>query len=802
MTSLTDRASQLVLNRSASLRLNSMLGHLSIAVAICALLILSNVSPQTSVRTSLVIIAISSTGLVFWLLILREDREILFPEAIGMGLAIGFILCAASQLILRPYGFGIFGGVIPIIISHSTLLNSKVRRLVKFGRLNFSVRETAVVMFAIFFGFYLNAPLIIVPAIIFAYMAISQEQSITKALNKWSINFGYLKIWVVVVLGFVLIAVTTRVAAPYIFGGSSESIPREAWSNSIVDWGPNENIPLFGHPLRYHWFSFAVFGLITRLAGLSPMVLFDSGLSALLDCLCVGSIVWSITYYLSNNRRTALISVLVLYGTISLDQPFAILSDSSPDATSWLVWVTAFGFALMVHSKSPLRFSPLIFSLIGVASILSNGPHGVVLLLGLWGWLVGRLLQNKEILHTNFKADISLALATTTSMLLVYFLFLTPSEYSVSVIDLSLRFIKSWRGTLFILAFFAARFVALPMLNRILPRPLVWFFYGISLGAIPAFFVYRASIWSLATTFAYPGLVLLPVPIAILFMAQWSNQRKDSRVRWQLAVTFFLLGVSLQVLSTAIRWKPLVRFNAIRITEYAVIAPLICLIFAAWLYRNQFSTRNSRNKFIESLKSVFVIFTIFCSVGLGVGYSIRTHVRDLVDLQIGRDYGGTPSPITSLELRSALLWLHQESRRDDLVATNFIAGIQVRDFFSNNAFPNSNLAISAVSRRRVLVEGDAWGNVGLVYTKVSRVPLPIAGEGTFTIQNVAPIWLNERIAMSHQFAQKPDPKSGEYMQKMNIAWFVVDKSKQMPNTWEPFAKVAFENNEVIILKLR
>ena len=37
---------------------------------------------------------------------------------------------------------------------------------------------------------------------------------------------------------------------------------------------------------------------------------------------------------------------------------------------------------------------------------------------------------------------------------------------------------------------------------------------------------------------------------------------------------------------------------------------------------------------------------------------------------------------------------------------------------------------------------------------------------------------------------------------MKITWFVVDKSKQMPDTWEPFAKVVFENNEVIILKLR
>ena len=802
MTSLTNRGSHLALNNSLSLRLNSMLGHLSIAVAICALLILSNVSPLTSVRTSLVIIAISSTGLIFWLLMLREDREILFPEAIGMGLAIGFILCAGFQLILRPYGFGIFGGVIPIIISHATLFNSKVRRLVKFGRLNLSVRETAVVMFAIFFSFYLNAPLMLAPSIIFAYMAISHEQSITKALNKWSINFGYLKIWVVVVLGFALIAVTTRAAAPYIFFGGSDSISREAWSNSIVTWGPNENIPLFGNPLRYHWFSFAVFGLITRLAGLDPMVLFHSGLSAVLDGLCVGSIIWSITYYLSNNRRAALISVLLLYGTTSLDEPYAILADSSPDATSWLVWVAAFAFALIVHSKSPLRFAPLIFSLIGVAAILSNGPHGVVLLLGLWGWLVGRSLQNKKILHTNFKVDIKLALATTASILLVYFLFLTPSEYSVSVIDLSLRFIKSWRGSLFIIAFFAARFVALPMLNKILTKPIVWFFYGIIMGAIPSFFVYRASVWNLATYFAFPGMGLMPVPIAILLVTQWSNRRNSPRSRWELPIVFFLIGILLQVISTAIRWKPIMRFNSLQIAEYAVIAPLICIVFAAWLYRNQFSTRNSRNKFIESLKSIFVTATVFCSFGIGAGYSIRTHVRDLVDIQIGRDYGGVSAPTTSLELRSALLWLQQESERDDLVATNFIAGTQVRDFFSNNQFLNSRIAISAVSRRRVLVEGDAWGNVGLVYTKVSRVPLPIAGEGTFTIQNVAPIWLNERIAMSHQFAQKPDPKSGEYMQKMNIAWFVVDKSKQMPNTWEPFARVVFENNEVIILKLR
>jgi hypothetical protein len=775
--------------------------YFSIALVVSTLLILSDVSLLTSLRTSVVIISISTTGLIAWLLVMREDRKILFPESIGMGLAVGFILCAGFQLVLRRYGFNIFGGLIPVIIAHSSLLFKPVRKLVYYQRLNFSVSETAAVLFTMTFGLYLNAPLLLVPAAIFAYVAYQRKVFRFKKLSQWSTQVNYFSIWLAVILCFILIALTTAAAAPYMFSESSESIPREAWSNSIVTWGPNENIPLFGHPLRYHWFSFAVFGLISRLAGLAPMVLFHSGLSALLDCLCVGSIVWSITHYLSKNRRTALLSTVILYGTVSLDQPYAILADSSPDATSWLVWVTAFAFALIVHSNSPLRFAPIIFSLIGVAAILSNGPHGVVLLLGLWGWLVGRSLQHKKILHSNFHGDIKLTLTTTTLILLAYFLFLTPSEYSVSVIDFSLRFVKSWRGALFVISFFSARFVALPMLNKVLAKPIVWFFYGISLGAIPSFFLYRASIWNLALTFASPGLVLLPIPIAILFMIHWSNQEDSRRFRWKLVVHFFLLGSLLQVSNTAINWRHLMKFNALQIAEYSVIFPILGVIFVAWLCRNRFAAENLQENFVGSLKLVFVIATVFCSLGVGLGYSVRTNVRDFVDLQIGRNNDDPATPTTSYLFRDAMLWLQHNSNQDDLVATNFIAGEEVRDFFTNASFSSSNLAISAVSRRRVLVEGDSWGNVGLVFTNVSRVPLPIEGEGIFTLQNVAPTWLNERLRMSHQFGRRPNSETAEYMKKMNINWFVASKAKQMPTTWEPYASVAFENSEVIILKL-
>ena len=170
---------------------------------------------------------------------------------------------------------------------------------------------------------------------------------------------------------------------------------------------------------------------------------------------------------------------------------------------------------------------------------------------------------------------------------------------------------------------------------------------------------------------------------------------------------------------------------------------------------------------------------------MGLGYSVRTNVRDLVDLKIGRDHGGLAKPTTSYEFRDAMLWLQQNSKQDDLVATNFIAGEDVRDFFTNAKFPSSNLAISAVSRRRVLVEGDAWGNVGLVFNDRQTIPN----------------FLHDRIIMSHLFAKKPTIESATYMRQMKINWFVVDKSKQMPTTWEPYASIAFENSEVIILKL-
>ncbi|NDD73295.1 MAG: hypothetical protein EBZ52_09015, partial [Actinobacteria bacterium] len=61
-----------------------MLSYFSIGLLTSTLLIASGVDILTSFRTAAILILISSTGLVAWLAILRGNREICFPEAIGM----------------------------------------------------------------------------------------------------------------------------------------------------------------------------------------------------------------------------------------------------------------------------------------------------------------------------------------------------------------------------------------------------------------------------------------------------------------------------------------------------------------------------------------------------------------------------------------------------------------------------------------------------------------------------------------------------------------------------------------------
>jgi hypothetical protein len=787
--------------RLSKLTRNKGLSYLTFGVIVVGFLISSEVELFTSIRTAAVLTAISSSGLVIWLATLRSDRQIYFPEAISMGLALGLATSATAMLLLRPLGFGFYGSILPIVILNGALFFKRSRKFLIVSRLHFTPQDTAVVVFAVFFGLYLSTPILIIPAILFLLIAF-REINAQKLPNAYT---SYLLIWIVIGLTLGYLLLTSTAPDPFIFGQGAESVPREAWSNSIVMWGPNENVAIFGNPLRYHWFSFAVFGMIARLSGLMPMVLFNSGLSALIDLICVGGIIWSISHLLSNKKKVALLSVVIVYGSVSLNIPYAIITDSSPDATSWLVWLVAFVFALLNQKSFSRRVAPVLFAALGTVVILSNGGYGTSLAIGITFWVIGTMFHEGKFSIRKSLNEIAIYICTGLAMSAAYLLFLTPSKYSASTIDMSLRFLISWSGLLFMISFYSSRAIAFPFVIRLTPQPLRNMSYGLTLASVAGFFVYRNSSWQLAIYFTFPALLILSIPISLSFSREWSEWLFSIRARYLLTLGSVVLGFSLQVLFSAIQWKNYERFGALIFSEYLVIVPIIAVLVFVALFTQLSKTKidtleKFTKRFKNNFKNIFIISTVTCSLGMGLGYSVRSYTRNLVDLQSGKSISKESSPVVSYELQTAMLWLRSNSAKEELVATNFLCGSEVRSFFKNCSEQNNHLAIAAYAQRRVLIEGNSWSNVGTVFTEIQRLPVPTISEGIFTLQVVAPQWMTERIAMSHRFASRPDTIAADYMKKMKINWFVVDKTKQMPNSWSPYATIAFENSEVIILK--
>ncbi|NBO68732.1 MAG: hypothetical protein EBV40_07865, partial [Actinobacteria bacterium] len=327
-----------------------------------------------------------------------------------------------------------------------------------------------------------------------------------------------------------------------------------------------------------------------------------------------------------------MLSVFIAIGTVSLNNPYAIITDSSPDATSWLVFVAAFAFALLNYSDFSPRVGPIFLAALGAATILSNGGYGTSLAVGLVFWILAIIARDKKLVLRKSISEIMAFGCTGMAMALSYFAFLTPSNYSTSTIDLSLRFLTATSGLLFVISFYSSRVITMPSLTRLVPAGFSYFYFGLAVVSIPGFFVYRNSTWNLTIQFTMPALILFATPLALACSKSWSEWVHSKRLRHLLALAFGALGFFLQVLFSAIQWKHYERFNALALSEYLVIVPIVAILFVVVLFTSFSKTVSDlpsrfTQRFAYFFKQVFIISTVVCGLGLGLGYSIRGQTR-------------------------------------------------------------------------------------------------------------------------------------------------------------------------------
>jgi hypothetical protein len=738
--------------------------------------------------TPVVIFLVAYVGLFFWMLILKANRKITIIEATGIGLAFGLLICLAVYFVFDLFGIGLFSVYLMMAITSLHLAFPRTRKILQVSRIDFQISDASMLNFIIFLALAASKPELLVPAMILGLIATTNFGASSMSVN--FVNYcKFASTCLVTGSTFFWLTISNPGPSSYLFGAGGESIPRESWANSVLGWGPFENIALFGNPLRYHWLSFAASGLFTRLAKLEPLALSSSGLLGMLAAVIVGSTVWACIFLLKQCRIHALTGILILYGIVSLGEPFHLLSDSSPDATTWLVWFALFLFLLISFEKNEIRFPVLIIPLVACAVILSNGAYGASLFIGMTGWYVGNTFGTKWTVQSVFTTPFQISILTLASMTATYLIYLTPSSYSTKIIEFSTSFLTSYFGLSVALTLFFTRAFPIFHLKYFPSNSMRGFGCGLLIGATFSFFTYRNSTGSLSPQFAMP--LMLTAAVFGPFVAIYSLKAISASlaIRKFAVGTFVCIGFILQISFNYFERRasnrfPTIKFNQHILLIYFLVLSVTVIFFTFNVYRRSRRLSTSFFKFLSLLSIVSVIAVNASGVGIAVGYSMRSQVRDFAENRNGRLVIRTNEPLFTRDFFNSMDWLRENSEFDDLVGTNFLSGTTAEDFNTDSKYPNSRFGISAISQRRVLIEGAAWAHVGIVFPK--------------TIDQ--PNWLVERIAMSHRFASRPDAIAADYMKKMKINWFVVDKTKQMPNSWSPYATIAFENSEVIILK--
>jgi hypothetical protein len=198
---------------------------------------------------------------------------------------------------------------------------------------------------------------------------------------------------------------------------------------------------------------------------------------------------------------------------------------------------------------------------------------------------------------------------------------------------------------------------------------------------------------------------------------------------------------------------------------------LIAPFTAIFLVTTFSFVRNFRSEMHNSTSSLFLLIVM---IGVSSGsFFLQALVKE--------PYNFTESVAATADLKS-LDWVRSNVEEEEILATNrFLCNQETPCSFDDSSF-----LISAVSRRRVLIEGPRFVIGGMPY----------------------PDWARDRIQKSIDFANSPSEKSWSQLKLFEVDWFYLDTNFVISDLdisnepWSPWATIAYHNSNVYILKLK
>lgn len=735
-----------------------------LAFAYIAWMITTGLSLKESIAT-LAVLGLQ-TFIGFKLFRRLVDSNASFVELIGIGLAIGALVSTVIDQAAIALGFG-FNPWIPQLVGASVLLITRKRRA------DSMLYDTSEFDYRLI----LAAPLIVMVG----YGVLGPGWSMAIALLATCLCatfFGFFSGRSSTILGIAIGGIFSATgvllnAKPTIttygdwllrplYTGSDDLVFSESLGWSLSHFGLKDYAAATGTSVRYHWLSLAWSGLIDKLSGARPFVV-TLHVVPVVTFVVVAWSVFALIRLAGYRRLAGLMSVIAMFGTASAIDPHRFYYVLNTSNIASFVWFLLVPYAVVAHVQKRLRGSIFVIPITVCAVLLAKAPFGVASLAGVVVALFLAWLVDHRRIH------IAIAVITVVFSVIVYIRFLSPHEWEKR------QFIVTWN-----FAGIAPDSMYYPLIPIILIAAIVvTAFVGVvgirgrpSLTSIPTlfyFFIGASSVGALRFVlvgnsaelyFFNVTLFCAAIATGIATSVQFMTTDPGSR-RWIVgcsAIGFSLMGIEIQygLLSNAVGQQTAITLSPL------IFGSLLTVCSRLIVGRN-------RSDLAIRYRALFMSAVLASSGALFVNM-----------IRQPEEYTST-TEVASVEDVAALTWLRQSTPTDAIVATN-------RFLCSSSepcSFDDSSFLISAVGRRKVLVEGPRFIIGGRPYPK----------------------WMTDRILLSTRFAESPNIADLKSLQEFGVTWIVVSErflpsGTLVESDWANFGLVRYRRDGIAIIQLK
>ncbi|NDA80438.1 MAG: hypothetical protein EBX92_04785 [Actinobacteria bacterium] len=695
---------------------------------------------------------------------------------VGLGGAIGFGLSGFLGVLAHDHKW-ISIIWIPIalllaVANRNLPADELLLREVHFKRHQFSV----VVIFSLLF-LSRSTPLLIVLTALFGVLAV-----VTKGIGNWQKRAALvaaLSLPLAVGCRTVINSLSPNNPMLFpLFSGTDDFIFSEQMANSLVSWGINENTAAIGQPVRYHWLSLGWTGQTSWVSGVDTWIMTLHGMP-IFGSIVVACLLLSISHKVLKGDVLCLLAPLAL---LVISSPFTTL-DFLPvlNTTNFVpyIWVFALLLIFLENLESTSRANLVLVFLLSSFLFLGKAPYATVTAIGIGvSWMLSVMVRDQA-----WRKVTAFTAVSAIAMLATYLLFVRGETYG-SAFTFSLQSLRNLFPfplesghpsiiglILSLLAIFAL--VSTHVLSSIVVirnttthRPFAFLLLGASLAGLLSFLLNGTGS---TTYFISSSLAIasLSVPIALQSLIT-----SGTRELQHIGILGSSLGIFLASLNGIIRHQDWLDSGKLT-TNLGLIVQFIVAAGIAVLIRFVGSRRLLPVQ--NGLLGTLVVSALLVSFNFS---QFETAIRQLAGKATVNDFNAPSSDI------EAARWLRENSKNSEIFASNRY--LCPESLVCPNGDPNSGSShlISAISERRSLIEGPRF----LVSTP-------------FVTSNLYPSWVQDRVSTTLNFIDQPSSQSSRRLMESGVNWVFVQKKSTSTRNWEPWAKVAFENADVLILRL-